>query len=327
MMEEREHPALSRVLNVPGGEDLMRLLSEGLSGSDLTTLLLAVARRRAASLRPSDVLAQYQRDRFVAPAGVDLHQLRRVEELALEAVAPSFTPVVTAPVVPLGTHSVLAGVNQNRVISTIRSTEVAADPTNALALEAAVLRRRVLDHDPRSREAVRLCAIQRIVRGQRFDAPRSFAHFSLLGLVSAGRDRGAARFETAAMLEHVQALVVVARGAGADRVVVRITDFAGRRARVIDMLHEQLAADAVKVDAWPERTEGRGYYSDLAFKLLGRWGGEELEVGDGGVVDWTQLLLQNRKERLVISGLSLERLAVVVHETDGPAPRSSSTPV
>ena len=33
------------------------------------------------------------------------------------------------------------------------------------------------------------------------------------------------------------------------------------------------------------------------------------EVGDGGFVQWTQHLLGNRKERLLISGIGLDLLA------------------
>jgi hypothetical protein len=36
-----------------------------------------------------------------------------------------------------------------------------------------------------------------------------------------------------------------------------------------------------------------------------------VDVGDGGAVDWTQQLLTNRKERLVTSGLGLERMAAL----------------
>lgn len=36
--------------------------------------------------------------------------------------------------------------------------------------------------------------------------------------------------------------------------------------------------------------------------------GEEQEIADGGWVDWTQKLLENRKERLLISGVGLEWL-------------------
>jgi hypothetical protein len=56
---------------------------------------------------------------------------------------------------------------------------------------------------------------------------------------------------------------------------------------------------------------GAGYYAGLCFKLDAVVGGNVVEVGDGGLVDWIQLLLQNRKERLMISGVSLERLALL----------------
>jgi hypothetical protein len=311
MASSGAHPALSRILAKSEREDLMTALCERLSGTELTTLLLEVARRRAAKLKPSDVLAQYQRDRFVSPATVDFSRLRAMEWLAIDAVSPPFTPVITAPVVPLGAHSVIAGVDQNRVVTTVRATEVAADPTNSLALEAAVLRRSLLDHDPRSSDMVRLAAVERDLRAQQFDGPRSFAHFCLLGLVTAGRDRGDFQFEMAAMLEHLRSLVDIVLNAGADSVRVRITDFPGRHGAVIDYLVEQLDVGPVTLDSWPERTDGRGYYPGLCFKLAATWEGAEIDLGDGGLVDWTQLLLQSRKERLMISGLSVERLALV----------------
>jgi hypothetical protein len=305
------HPALSRILAKSERADVMTALCERLSGTEMTTLLLEVARRRASKLTPSDILAQYQRDRFVSPATVDFYRLGAMARLAIDAVSPPFTPVITAPVVPLGTHSVVAGVDQNRVVTTVRATEVAADPTNSLALEAAVLRRGLLDHDPRSSDVVRLAAVERALRAQQFDGPRSFTHFCLLGLVSAGRDLGSFQFETAAMLEHLQSLLAVVLNAGADSVTIRITDFPARHRAVIDYLREQLDGGPVTVDCWADRTDGRGYYCGLCFKLAATWEGTEIELGDGGLVDWTQLLLQNRKERLMISGLSIERLALV----------------
>ena len=59
----------------------------------------------------------------------------------------------------------------------------------------------------------------------------------------------------------------------------------------------------------PERTSGRGYYVDLAFHVhaLSR-SGEWLELADGGSVNWTQQILSNAKERLLISGIGSERL-------------------
>jgi hypothetical protein len=60
----------------------------------------------------------------------------------------------------------------------------------------------------------------------------------------------------------------------------------------------------------PDRATGRGYYTGLCFKVFGVAAAEPFEVGDGGFVDWTQNLLGNRKERLVITGLGVDRTAL-----------------
>jgi len=63
----------------------------------------------------------------------------------------------------------------------------------------------------------------------------------------------------------------------------------------------------------PERESGRAYYRDLCFKVYARSSQgrpDLLELGDGGFVDWTAQFLGNRKERLLISGYGLDRLAL-----------------
>jgi hypothetical protein len=306
------HPALARVLREDGCAELLSILSERVAGADLSTLLLEVARRRAGRLTPRDVLAQYERDRFVAPATVGAARLRELERLAYDAITPLFEPIVLSPVVPFGTHSVLGGVDQNNVVTTMRTTEVAADPTSSLALEAAVRRRRQLSVDARSAEVVRLGTVDRALRAQQVEGPRSFPHFSLLGLVTAGRDRGNRTFERLALVEHVETLAAVARLAGASQVVVRLTDFGGAHGEVIERARAELTSEWVSCELWPGRTAAVGYYPTVCFKLDVVIDGEVIELGDGGIVNWTQLLLQNQKERLMISGLGLERLAAVV---------------
>jgi len=62
----------------------------------------------------------------------------------------------------------------------------------------------------------------------------------------------------------------------------------------------------------PERRSGRGYYTGLCFKVQADFGAGELEIGDGGFVDWTGKLLGNRKERLLISGYGIDRIAATL---------------
>jgi hypothetical protein len=294
------HPAVERLLGDAEFGKVLTALTEDLAGADLTSLLMEVARRRASALSPREVLAQYRRDRFMSPAAVDGRRLREIEDLAIDATSSTFELVVLSPVAPLGTHSVVAGVSQNRVLTTVRAGEVAADPTNALALEAAVRRGQLLEVDRRSTTSVRLCAVQRVVRAQRFDGPASFPHFELLGAVTAGRDTGSNAFEISAMIEHVRMLGVVVRAAGAAAVRVRLTDFDGRFTTSVAQVGSVLAEDGIEVRLWPERTEARDYYRGLCFKLDAAIGADHVEVRSSsrfGIARTTSRLTTGRARR------------------------------
>lgn len=287
-------PVSFRVLSGPGGTAADVLAA--LPGADLTTVQLEVARRRAARLSGPDVLRRHREDRFAAPSPLSFASLRRVED-ALLGTATGFDLVTLSPLVPLGTHSAVAGVAQHRVVPTGRGTEVAADPTTGLALEAAVRRA--------SASVVRLATVQRVVRAQRV-AAGLFAHFSLFGAVTAGRDTGNLAFERTALAEHARLLAAGCRALGATDVSLGVT--------VLDPRFEDLL-DAVEVPVhpFPDREGGRGgYYEGLCFKVYAAFGGSPAEVGDGGFTPWTRKLLGNAKERLLTSALGVDRLATLV---------------
>jgi hypothetical protein len=209
-------------------------------------------------------------------------------------------------------------VSQHKVVTAIRACEVAADPTNALALEAAVRRA------GGAAEVVRLAAIQRVVRAQRFPVGWA-AHFGLFAMVTAGRDRGSHRFARAAIGEHLRFGVAALRAAGVPRVQVALTPLSEAGERIAAELAGdggRLAASAgnapdadveanadVVLDG--DRASGRGYYRDLCFKVNALTDGGTEEIGDGGFTDWTARLLANGKERLLISGYGTDRLASV----------------
>jgi hypothetical protein len=140
-------------------------------------------------------------------------------------------------------------------------------------------------------------------------------HFTLLGLVSAGRDSGNHSFELGTMREHLRALVRVTERLGCSGVTIELTDFGGRHGDVLRALMTSVAGDSTQISVRPERTAARGYYPNVCFKLRVISDGENVEVGDGGIVTWTQSLVGSGKERLMTSGMSLERLALI--EADG----------
>jgi hypothetical protein len=326
-MESEETDVLRRVLRQAGGADLLDLLADRLSGADLTSLLLEVMRRRADRLSPADVLRQYRTDRFVSPATTDIRDLRRVEYAMFAALPAGFEVLTLAPVLPLGAHSAVATVDPRNVIATIRRTEVASDPTNGLALEAAARRGRMLDASPRSAAPVRLATSQRVTRAQMFEGPISFAHFQLLGVVTAGRDTGSHEFERAHLIEHLRFAVggLGAAGRSVGEIKIAITRLDDAAAGILAAVEQEFAGTAgVLVADAPERESGRAYYRCLCFKVYARFAGTEgalsepVEIGDGGFTDWTAKLLGNRKERLLISGHGLDRLAIMTRPHGNP---------
>jgi hypothetical protein len=293
--------AVARVAAAVGGTGIIDRLA-ALSGSDFTSLMLELARRRAASQTAAEIIRRYRSDRFARPAGTPWHDLRRTEDALARGLPPEFELLTLAPLVPLGTHSALGPVSQDKVVTAMRACEVAADPTNALALEAAG--RRLAEPARR----VGLAAFQRVVRAQPTQ-PGFFPHFSLLGLVTAGRDPGGRAFERESVTSHLQAMTAGLADGELRVIQVALTPLSAAGEAIAAAVLADLAAPGTEVIIDNDRQSGRGYYRDLCFKLNVEVEGHWQEVGDGGFTDWAARLTASNKERLLISGLGIDRIA------------------
>jgi hypothetical protein len=336
-----DDPILGRISRKAGIPELVEALSDRIPPSDLQSLLLAVMRDRSAGRSPGDLLRQRVRDCTVTPAVEDGRLVARLAAMALDC-APEFEAIELSPVEPLGLNTVLGRIDQNNVLATVRGSEVVADPTSTLALEAAVRRR---DGSPR----VRLCTCCRVLRLQPFDAPGLLQHFRLLALVTAGRSEPENGFEVSAAREHVEAhlrVVAAARTLGQELggVIVRVSDTQLRAALVsrgvapkpdverpgeaMPKDHAEALASRLRrveraVDALDpvvreapqarllvdlSRTHAVTYYNGLQISVDVEVDGVPTNFADGGSVDWAGRLLSNRREQLFTSGIGLERL-------------------
>jgi Histidyl-tRNA synthetase len=178
--------------------------------------------------------------------------------------------------------------------------------------------------DPRSAVPVRLAASQRVVRAQHFAGPGMLAHFQIFALITAGRDTGSQIFEHQHLAEHLHSAIRAMATAGVRQTEIRITDLDESAAPVLARLRTALAhtPEADLIDD-PDRATGRGYYTGLCYKVYATVAGQRLEIADGGFVDWTQRLTGNRKERLLIGGFGLDRLAGALTPPagEGPSPQ------
>lgn len=250
-------------------DEARSVLTAQLSPTDLQTLLLDLVRTRAARVDPARLMRRWTEDRLVTPAPVDPRQLAPLLGRIWELLPAEFAGVELSPVAPLGSCTAVGPVDQNRIVSTVRSSEVVSDPTNVLAVEAA--RRRRAGEDE-----VHLAAHHRVLRAQRF-GPGFAAHFALFALVSSGRDRGSRTTELDFLGRHLATWrVLLDSTLGRDRWLVTYED-------------------------------GSPYYAGLRFKISADTDDGPLEIGDGGLTTWTAQLCADAKERCLISCVSTER--------------------
>jgi hypothetical protein len=122
-------------------------------------------------------------------------------------------------------------------------------------------------------------------------------------------------FETEALVLHIGFYLAALRQFLGTKPALRvaISDFGSNVARpavrseIVEKL--QSAHKKVRIGIDQDRKQGRGYYGQLCFKIFATPSkGREQELVDGGDVNWTQKLLNNAKERLIISGCGSERL-------------------
>lgn len=270
-------------------------LGGGLSPTDLQSVLLDVSRDRAAKVTPARLLQRWQQDRFVRPSPSDPRQLVKTQQRLWELLPAQFAGVELSPVTPLGTCSAVATIHQNQVLSTTRSTEVASDPTNELAIEAAVRRRA-------GQARVDLAACQRVVRAQAIDGPGMFAHFELFALVSSARDTGSGRTEAAMLIDHLRFWHAVL-GDAAEFTFTMFTPSVVRE-RIDDTVRPALE---IGLTEDTDRVKSANYYAGTALGI----GAAGSELGDGGFTRWTAELLGDAKERCLTSCVSTERLTAV----------------
>src|SRR5215469_9887341 len=103
-----------RVLAAVGGTDVVARLAS-LSGSDFTSLMLAVVGQRAAQETPVSLLRRYRSDRFVQPGGTSWQLIRAAEDQMAEHLPPATEVLTLPPLIPLGTHAVLGPMSQDKV--------------------------------------------------------------------------------------------------------------------------------------------------------------------------------------------------------------------
>jgi hypothetical protein len=280
-------------------------LAQGLAASELWSLLLGVAEQRAAQRSPAQVQQQWERDRFVCPAYIDQRTLNQLDSHLL-AAASAFEALELSPLAPLGSCSAIALASQNKIVSTVRGTEVVSDPTNLLALESA----RRLRKNGRT---VKFTTNHRCVRAQAVPNHAGYAaHFRLFCITSAGHERKDQAFLVESLSEHIQTHL-----SALNRLEQHGYGFPDRRLKILasperKALGERIASGVGSLGGTSVvlETLTHDYYDGLRFMISARSReGEDMPLIDGGAFNWLRRLTSNNKLVFVASALGSQLAA------------------
>ena len=289
-------------------QDIVNILSGELSGSELNSVLLDVFNKRIQQENPSSLLSKYEENKLVKPASIEVLKYKEDELNCYRILAnKGFEPIELSPVAQFGTSSIIATVDQKKVLTALRNTEVQADPTNAIALHYASLKKK----GKLESSTYNYSNISRVIRTQIFSNPNFTSHFSVLCLVSCGRDTGGFNFEKEELLKHLTTSYEVCKSYGVEQIYFEIVPCKGYDSqsplimKSISYVRERNRSLKVSVVS-PEHENN--YYYGFRIKQKIVLSGNIIEIGDGGLLDWTQQLLANKKERLMTFGLGFQVL-------------------
>jgi hypothetical protein len=139
--------------------------------------------------------------------------------------------------------------------------------------------------------------------------PAFTAHFGIFCLATGGPDTGSFTFELEQLMDHLNIHFSVYSNEfdlNKERLLLKI--FLKEKNEIF---HQRLK-DSIKNISDPtivqiERQLDPGdYYKLVQFKFFLVRNGQEVNLSDGGFVDWTQKLIPNKKHRLIISGVGTE---------------------
>lgn len=168
-----------------GNNSLEKLIGMKVSPSRFQSILIEMAQKVVGNESIDNLLRHYKENRFVKPCVLPQREIIKLEETMYQEIPKSYADIELSPLAPLGVNSILSGVSQRTVLSTVRNVEVLADPTTTLSLEC--LKR--LRSNKNLVNVVNLSTSVRCTRGQSFPVDSGFVpHFKVFALASGSFD-------------------------------------------------------------------------------------------------------------------------------------------
>jgi len=287
--------------------------------TDFQSLLLKLMEEKSSKMGVKEINYILENSPFVEISPVDQFTFVKFDNLAYNLLPPEYKNVELSPLVPFATNKVLADINQKRILSTTRNSEVISDPTTALALYCAKERINKLKGNPRNSELVAMATSQRVVRQDFAKKEKYRQHFKTFTISVAGRDVGFERFERENLKKHLGfflSLLEKLNESGEyiiNEITVTLSDVEKKQPELLSMIKdsvvEELSETFPRVIFKFDTNRKSKYYKNLCYSISAKnKNGELISVAGGGITDWTEVLVGSKKERLLVGSMGSEIL-------------------
>jgi hypothetical protein len=178
---------------------------EQIKMSRLSTILIKLMKMKSEKVSPNEVLDSYSsKQEFFSASGIDQRDITKLQSVFLNQLPREYAALELSPIAPFSTNTSITKLSQNLILTSTKNSEVCADPTTMLALEASKLRRQMLLSPGAKNETVKLATAARALRMQPFEKGKGYTqHFGVYGICTAGRDTENRSFSESAILEHI----------------------------------------------------------------------------------------------------------------------------
>lgn len=314
-MNQKKSTLIDKILKKIDSEDLISKILTNLSNPEINSFILELLNQYCHKSEYHHLLRRYTHNRFVKPALYDPLDMLNCEHQLLSITKENgFIPLEISPVTLLGTCSLIAPVHQNNIVSASRQLEVVSDPTNVLALHICDLIKSEYNQiSPKKRPLLNFSSSHQLTRAQKYDDPKLFAYFKACGLVTAGYDIGNYSFEKDQILNHIKTILdIINKMIAVDQIEISLFKTPGYESNpeFIKLIKTHLQENlSFKNLIFQQIKNGESsYYQGVQFDVNIKINDQMIEIANGGIVNWTQNLLNNPKERMITCGIGSQRI-------------------
>jgi hypothetical protein len=317
--QDAEHDIiLDRIAEETGVPEIFDVLIK-IPNTDLQSLFLGLMDKKSFNTGIKEINSTLENNPFVEMSKVDQSTFVKFDSLAYNLLPSEYRGVELSPLVPFATNKVLAGISQKRVLSTMRNSEVLSDPTTALALYCAKERANKIKRFSKDSELVAMATSQRAVRQDPVKKEEYSQHFRTFTIGAAGRDVGFEQFEKENLKKHLEfflSLLEKLNESGdyiINEITVTLSDVEKKQPELLSIIKDTVVKElsetfsqiAFKFDV----NRKSNYYKNLCYSISAKnKNGELISVAGGGMTDWTEILVESKKEKLLVGSIGSETL-------------------